>query len=178
MRLVRSMAEEKGFLQEKIGIMGFSAGGHLAATVSTKFDIGNPDSADIIERYSSRPNFTILAYPVISMIHPVVHQGSRSNLLGEQADDFELQYELSAEKQIRPNTPPAFLVHTSADQKVIPEHSVWYYLALRRSGIPVEMHIYQEGGHGLGMFPQDNPVFATWPALLETWMQMNHWLEE
>lgn len=178
MRLVRSMAEEKGFLPEKTGIMGFSAGGHLAATVSNNFDAGQPDSTDTIEQFSSRPNFTILAYPVISMLHPVVHKGSRANLMGDQVDDFNLQYALSAEEQIKADTPPAFLVHTTADQSVIPENSIWYYLALRRAGIPAEMHLYQEGGHGLGMFPQDNPVFATWPTLLETWMEMNHWLGE
>lgn len=178
MRLVRSMAETNGIDVNKIGVMGFSAGGHLAATVSTRFDAGQPDSTDITEQFSSRPDFTILAYPVISMIHPVVHTGSRSNLLGEKAEDFDLQYQLSAEKQIRSNTPPAFLVHTTADRSVIPEHSIWYYLALRRAGIPAEMHLFQEGEHGLGMFPEDNPVFATWPALLETWMEMNHWLTE
>lgn len=178
MRLVRSMAEEKAVDPQKIGIVGFSAGGHLAATVSTTFDSGTPDSMDIVERFSSRPNFTILAYPVISMIHPVVHKGSRSNLLGQQADDFDSQYELSAEKQIKPDTPPAFLVHTTTDRSVIPEHSIWYYLALRREGIPAEMHLFQEGEHGLGMFPEYNYVFAAWPTLLETWMGMNHWLEE
>lgn len=177
-RLVRSMAEKNNINPDKIGIMGFSAGGHLAATISTQFDSGVPDSSDVVERYSSRPSFTILAYPVISMLHPIVHKGSRANLMGDQVDDFDLQYALSAEEQVQSDTPPAFLVHTTADQSVIPENSIWYYLALRRAGIPAEMHLYQEGGHGLGMFPEDNPVFATWPGLLETWMEMNHWLGE
>lgn len=177
-RMVRSMADAQGFNPQHIGIMGFSAGGHLAATVSNNFDPGQPDSTDLVERFSSRPDFTILAYPVISMLHPIVHKGSRSALMGDRAEDFDLQYLLSAEEQVTDSTPPTFLVHTTTDQVVIPENSIWYYLSLRRAGVPAEMHLYQEGGHGLGMFPEDNPVFATWKDRLYTWMELNSWLGE
>ena len=176
MKLARHTMNGLGYSETPVGIMGFSAGGHLAATVSTKFKEALPAEADDLSDISARPDFSILAYPVISMLHPVVHKGSRAQLMGEQVDDFDLQFALSAEEQVAESTPPAFLVHTNADQGVVPENSIWYYLALRRKGVPAELHIYQEGRHGLGMFPAENHAFAKWPAKLETWMQVNNWL--
>lgn len=176
MKLARHTMNGLGYSEPPVGILGFSAGGHLAATVSTKFEEVLPAEADDLAEVSARPDFSILAYPVISMLHPVVHKGSRAQLMGENADDFDLQFLLSAEEQITASTPPAFLVHTDADQGVVPENSIWYYLALRRKGVPAELHIYQEGRHGLGMFPEENHAFAKWPAKLETWMQVNNWL--
>ncbi len=173
-RMIRSMAPDHHINPDRVGIMGFSAGGHLAATVSTHFDEGDSTSEDPLQRYSCRPDFCILGYPVISMMPPLVHEGSRNNLLGQNSS-FEMQYELSNEEQVKPETPPAFLVHTTGDQAVIPENSIMYYLALRRAGIPAELHIYQEGRHGLGMFPEDNPVFATWEDRLRDWLEVNHW---
>lgn len=176
MRTARSLATKKGFDPDKIGIMGFSAGGHLASTVATQFDEGNPDAEDPIDRFSARPTFCILGYPVISMMAPMVHEGSRANLLGDNKDNFDLQYALSGEMQVKPNSPPTFLVHTTADQAVIPENSVMFYLALRRAGIPAELHIYQEGRHGLGLLPEEDPVFATWADRLEDWLRINSWM--
>ncbi len=176
MRTVRSIAAARGIDPGKVGIMGFSAGGHLASTVATHFDLGDSTASDPVDRYSCQPNFCILGYPVISMLEPLVHEGSRNNLLGKEAS-FELMYELSNENQVKPGTPPTFLVHTTADQSVIPENSIMYYLALRRAEIPAELHIYQEGRHGLGMSPAGDPVFSTWPERLQDWLSIHGWLQ-
>jgi acetyl esterase/lipase len=168
-RTVRTRAREWGVDPERIGIMGFSAGGHLASTVGTHFDGGNGGSADAVERAGSRPNFMILVYPVISLKTEYVHRGSRKSLLGENAD-LRLVDSLSNETQVTSMTPPAFLVATDEDDAVPPENSVLFYLALRRAKVPAELHIFRQGRHGFGMTSRD-PVIASWVDRCRDWMK-------
>lgn len=176
-RIVRSRAKTYGLDPSRIGVWGFSAGGHLAASVSTLFDDGDAragdarakDPKDALDRVSSRPDFAILCYPVIHMDEPFVHKGSRQRLLGD-APSADLVWRLSLEKQVTPRTPPTFLFHTTADTAVPPENSVDYYLALRRAGVPAELHLYEHGKHGVGLAPTD-PVLASWGPRLEDWLR-------
>jgi acetyl esterase/lipase len=175
LRFVRFHAADYGIGGDRIGIWGFSAGGHLASTAGTHFDAGNADAADPIDRLSSRPDFMILAYPVISFTTPYTHSGSLRNLLGDNPDP-KLVASLSNETQVRAQTPPAFLFHTSTDSGVPPENSVLFYLALRKAGVPAEMHIYERGEHGVGLAPSD-PILSTWPKRLEDWMKVHGWMK-
>jgi acetyl esterase/lipase len=170
-RMVRARAAEWHIAPDRIGIMGFSAGGHLAATASTKFDAGAPTAADPIDRVSSRPDFAVLAYPVISFVEPWTHQGSRTALLGD-APDPALARSLSAETQVTPSTPPTFIYHTTNDATVPVENAVAYFLALRRAGVPAEMHVFKDGRHGSGLALQD-PALAEWPRLLANWLRVS-----
>jgi acetyl esterase/lipase len=170
MRYVRLHAAEFGVAPDRIGIMGFSAGGHLASTAGTHFDPGNLGASDPIERMSSRPDFLILCYPVISFTTPYLHKGSMRNLLGENPDP-KLVESLSNEKQVTAETPPTFLFHTSADKGVPSENSVLFYLALHAKGVPAELHIYEKGPHGVGLAPWE-PVLSSWPDRLKTWMKV------
>ena len=175
LRFVRFHAADYGIASDKIGIWGFSAGGHLASTAGTHFDAGNANAADPIDRLSSRPDFMILAYPVISFTTPYTHRGSLRNLLGDNPDP-KLVASLSNETQVTPQTPPAFLFHTSTDSGVPPENSVLFYLALRKAGVPAEMHIYERGEHGVGLAPSD-PILSTWPSRLADWMKLHGWMK-
>jgi acetyl esterase/lipase len=175
-RTVRARAVEWRIAPERIGIMGFSAGGHLASTVSTHFDPGNAAAADPIERESSRPDFAILAYPVITMTAAWTHQGSKTNLLGATPDP-SLAANLSNETQVTPQTPPTFLFHTNADTTVPVENSVQYFLALRRAGVPAELHIFKDGAHGVGLAMQD-PALSEWPKTLANWLRASGLLPE
>jgi acetyl esterase/lipase len=175
LRFVRNRAAEYGIAADKIGIWGFSAGGHLASTTGTHFDAGNSGASDPIDRLSSRPDFMILSYPVISFTTPYTHRGSLRNLLGD-APDAQLAASLSSETQVSPQTPPTFLFHTNADTGVPPENSVLFYLALRKAGVPAEMHIYEPGPHGVGLALFD-PVLSTWPARLADWMKLHGWMK-
>jgi len=156
-------------LSDRIGMMGFSAGGHLASTAGTHFDGGNPGASDPIDRVSCRPDFLILAYPVISFTAPYTHQGSATNLLGENAD-ANLRAELSNELHGTPQTPPTFLFSTTTDRVVPPENTVAFYLALRKAGVPAEMHVFENGPHGVGLDLSD-PVLGKWPVLLANWLR-------
>lgn len=169
LRTVRARTGEWHLDPKRIGIWGFSAGGHLASTAGTHFDDGNPQAADPIERVSSRPDFMILAYPVITMTDPYVHHGSRDNLLGHNPD-AQLVDNLSNEKQVTAQTPPTFLFHTSDDPVVPVENSILFYLALRKAGVPAEMHIYQHGPHGVGLAKAD-PALSSWPDRLAAWLK-------
>lgn len=169
LRMARSRADEFGVAADHIGIWGFSAGGHLASTAATHFDGGNSSAADPVERASSRPDFAILAYPVISFTTEYTHKGSLRNLLGENPDP-KLVESFSNEKQVTAETPPTFLFHTNEDTGVPPENSVLFYLALRKHGVPAEMHIYEPGQHGLGLAP-DHPALSTWGNLLLGWFR-------
>jgi acetyl esterase/lipase len=168
-RLVRSRAGEFGFLPDRIGIIGFSAGGHLASTAGTHFDNGNPNASDPIDRIGCQPDFLILAYPVISFTAAYTHQGSAKNLLGENAD-ANLRAELSSELHVTPQTPPTFLFSTTTDTVVPPENTVAFYLALRKAGVAAEMHVFENGPHGVGLDLSD-PVLGKWPVLLANWLR-------
>lgn len=169
-RMLRSHAADWHIDPARIGIMGFSAGGHLAATVSTHFDSGQPAAGDPVDRAASRPDFAVLAYPVISMTEPWTHQGSKTNLLGENPP-AELARSLSADLAVTQQTPPTFLFQTNADTTVPAENAVSYYLALRKAGVPAEMHIFQNGPHGLGL-ALDDPALGQWPGLLLNWLRL------
>jgi acetyl esterase/lipase len=173
-RLVRSRAKELGIAADRIGMLGFSAGGHLTATAGTRFDAGKADAADPIDRASSRPDFIVLAYPVISFDPTIAHGGSVRNLLGDKPDPKMLE-ELSADLQVTASTPPAFLFHTNADTGVVAENSVRFYLALRRAKVPAELHIFENGPHGVGLALGD-PALSAWPTLLANWLRGRHLL--
>lgn len=173
-RTVRSRAAEWHIAPDRIGIMGFSAGGHLASTASTHADAGNAAAADPIDRVSSRPDFAVLGYPVISLIEAFTHQGSKTNLLGERVDPA-LARSLSSETQVTASTPPSFIYHTNADTVVPVENAVAYFLALRRAGVPAEMHVFRNGAHGTGLAQQD-PALAEWPRLLANWLRVSGFL--
>lgn len=172
-RVVRSRAAEFEVQADEIGVMGFSAGGHLASSAATLFDHPDGRVADGLEAISSRPDFAILAYPVIAFGQPFTHEGSRRHLLGEDPAP-DLVARLSTERQVSPRTPPTFLFHTTTDTGVPPENSVSFYLALRKAGVPAELHIYERGPHGVGLAPHD-PVLSTWPERLIAWMQVHGW---
>ena len=167
-RTVRARAKEWQLDPTRIGVLGFSAGGHLATTISTKFDDGDPNAADPIDRVSSRPDVSVLCYPVITFSEVSAHTGSRANLLGENAKQEMIDL-LSAERHVTPRTPPAFLFHTMADAGVPVENSLLYAAALRKAKVPFAMHIYEQGRHGVGLAPND-PVLRTWPTLLADWL--------
>jgi len=173
-RIARARAAEWNVDPRRLGIIGFSAGGHLASTAGTHFDAGNSASTDPIERASSRPDFELLIYPVITMRDSVTHGGSRLNLLGKQPTP-ELVQLLSNELQVTRETPPTFLVHSTDDRTVPVQNSLLFYDALKRNGVPVEMHVFEHGGHGYGMAPKD-PALAIWTALCENWMRRHGWL--
>jgi len=168
-RLTRHHAKEWGIDPGRVGILGFSAGGHLAATASTHFDGGDPKAEDPIDQSSSRPDFSILVYAVITLTDPFTHGGSRNNLLGNKPDP-KLVEDLSNEKRVTERTPQAFLVHTSEDTAVPPENSVLYYQACRKAGVPAEMHLFEKGRHGLGMGKSGLP-FSAWPELCAGWLR-------
>ncbi len=168
-RIVRSRAAEFRISPDRIGVWGFSAGGHLASTATTHFDAGNPQAVDPIERAGSRPDFAILCYPVISFTTDYTHKGSRQMLLGD-APDPELVKLLSNELQVKPDTPPVFLFNTNADTGVPPENSILFYLALRKHNIPAELHIFERGPHGVGLASTDATLGA-WPARLADWLR-------
>jgi acetyl esterase/lipase len=168
-RTVRAKAEEWKIEPQKIGIIGFSAGGHLASTTGTHFDRGDSNAADPIDRASCRPDFMILCYPVIVFGQNVTRYNSQDNLLGKDASP-ELVESLSNEKQVTAETPPAFLFTTDEDTVVLPENSVEFYLALRRAKVPAELHIYRAGPHGLGL-AKDKSGVENWPKECEAWMR-------
>jgi acetyl esterase/lipase len=167
-RTVRARAAEFRVMPDRVGIMGFSAGGHLASTAGTHFDAGNAPAADPTERMGSRPDFLILGYPVISF-GPYAHRGSLHALLGDNPDP-KLVESLSNELQVTAQTPPTFLFHTTEDKTVPVENSILFYLALRKAGVPAEMHIYEHGPHGVGLAPTDEAL-STWPARLADWLR-------
>lgn len=168
-RLVRARSQEFGVAPDRIGIMGFSAGGHLAATAATHFDDGAATASDPTDRVSSRPDFAILGYPVISFQPEVAHAGSVRNLLGENPTPALLQ-ELSNELHVTARTPPVFLFHTNADTGVVAENSIRFYLALRAAKVPAELHVFENGPHGVGLALND-PALGAWPTLLANWLR-------
>ncbi len=170
-RLVRACAQRWNIDPQRVGIMGSSAGGHLAATLLTHFDMGQADAHDPIEQEPSRPDLGILCYPVISM-GPWAHEGSKQNLLGNNPP-AELANALSNELHVTAQTPPCFIWHTWEDPAVKVEHSLEFAAALRRNNVPFDLHIYQKGRHGIGL--GDTPPFVhahPWTRDLMMWLEM------
>jgi acetyl esterase/lipase len=165
-RQVRKKAEKYGVDPGRIGIMGFSAGGHLASSVATHFDrMADPNETDTT---SVRPDFAILIYPVISFSDELTHMGSRNNLIGTDPGEADILY-WSNEKQVGPDSPPAFLVHAGDDEAVPVGNSLAYYQACLEKGVPAEMHIYPAGGHGFGLYNTTTP--DSWMDRLKNWLR-------
>jgi acetyl esterase/lipase len=174
-RTVRARAAEWKLDPARVGVLGFSAGVHLASTLGTHFDKGDPKSDDPIERVSSRPDFLILCYPVISFTAETTHRGSIANLLGPKPDPKLLQ-SLSNETQVTPQTPRTFIFQTSEDKGVPAENAVAFYLALHKAGVPAEMHVFQNGPHGVGLAKALSGT-KEWPQLCRNWLQVQGLLE-
>ena len=168
-RIIRANSKKWGINPNKIGVLGFSAGGHLASTLSTHHDNGLDLSKIEIDKTSSRPDFSILVYPVITMKYPHTHFGSRKDLLGEIPSEEIVTY-FSNDLQVRRDTPPAILIHTDEDKVVPPENSINYYLALRKFNIPAALHIWEGGLHGLGLAKNYEGAFKNWPETVKNWL--------
>jgi acetyl esterase/lipase len=168
MKLIRQSAKKWNIDTDKIGVMGFSAGGHLAATLSTHYNLGAQASDE------AKPNFSILLYPVISLSPELAHGGSRDNLLGPDKSEELIKY-YSDELQVSAKTPPAFLVHAMDDGAVPVENSIAYYLALKKFKTPAEMHLYPKGGHGFGLRTEGKGSLVNWPAAMDGWLKANGW---
>jgi acetyl esterase/lipase len=171
MKLVRQHAGKWNIDINKIGVMGFSAGGHLAATLSTHYNLGEKASEE------AKPNFSILLYPVVSFLPPLAHGGSRDALLGPDKSDELIKY-YSNELQVTDKTPPAFLVHAMDDGGVPVENSIAYALALRKLKIPAELHLYPKGGHGYGLRTEGKGSLANWPAAMEGWLKAMDYMKK
>lgn len=169
-RMVRYNSAEWGIMPDKIGIMGFSAGGHLASTVGTHFDYGIVDSNDSIQKITCRPDFMILLYPVISMSEEFMHSGSMKNLIGKNPSK-EQMLRFSNEKQVSEETPPTFLAHSSDDTGVPVANSIRFYEALHAKGVSAELHIYNSGRHGYGLGRKDGTSHNMWPENCAAWLQ-------
>ncbi|MFM7038984.1 MAG: alpha/beta hydrolase [Planctomycetaceae bacterium] len=170
-RFVRSHAEEFQIDPDRVGIMGFSAGGHLASTALTLFTPPDAAAADPIDRLSSRPSFGILGYPVISFSAEFAHRGSARNLLGPDASADQLAA-LSSDRNVTKDTPPTFLFHTAEDSGVPPENSIAFFTACKRAGVPAELHVFQQGQHGVGLAP-GHPALQSWLDTATTWLRQN-----
>ena len=166
---LRARSKEWNIDPDRIGVIGFSAGGHLCSTVSTHFAEADPDASDPISRVSSRPDFAILCYPVIAFDQSHTHRGSQRNLLGEHPDP-QLIENLSNERQVSERTPPTFLFHTAQDKAVPADNSLYYYLACLKHGVEAELHVFPEGAHGLGL-ARNQPGASQWPELLHDWLK-------
>jgi acetyl esterase/lipase len=174
LRTVRANAAKWQLDPTKVGILGFSAGGHLASTAATHFDRGDASAPDAVDRQNARPDFAVLVYPVIALATEYAHAGSRRHLLGDKPD-AKLVESLSNERQVTADTPPCFLVHTGEDKAVPPENSLLFYKALRKAGVPAELHVYERGPHGFGLGKAD-PSLTTWPGLCVAWLRKHNFL--
>ena len=166
-RIVRRNAEAWNLDPEKIGVMGFSAGGHLAASVSNLYDY---DPYALSDGISARPDFSVLVYPVISFTQPYGHLGSEKKLLGSEDAPLELQQQFSMELQVKATTPPTFLIHTRDDKVVPPENSISYFQHMLSAGVPGELHVFETGGHGFGLGNWEDCSYR-WPTLCESWLR-------
>ena len=140
-------------------------------SASTQFDGGNNGASEAVDRVSSRPDFSVLGYPVVSLVEPWTHQGSKDNLLGANADP-QLAKRLSGEQAVTKETPPTFIFQTNADKTVPAENATYYFLALRKAGVPVELHIFETGVHGVGLAMED-PALSEWSRLLTNWLRVH-----
>jgi acetyl esterase/lipase len=168
-RIVRANAAEWNIKKDQVGIMGFSAGGHLASTLATHFDEGDKRATDSVEQQRSRPDFAVLVYPVISMSKPIMHAGSRNNLLGEKRDTA-LANLYSNELQVTKATPPTFLVHAMDDKSVPVENSLLFFQAMKDNGVTGELHVFPKGGHGFGLGIGRGAV-ENWTVLCIDWIR-------
>jgi len=173
-RIVRSRARELGVAADRIGIVGASAGGHLAASAATMFDARDGQTGASLDAVSARPDFVVLLYPVITMAEPHAHAGSRRALLGDRPS-AELVARLSLERAVTPATPSAFIMHTAEDESVSIENAILFHRALRAAGVPAEMHLYENGAHGFGWQAGLGPT-SEWPRRCEEWMRFHGWL--
>lgn len=167
---MRSKSSDWHLDPERVGVLGCSAGGHLASTAATHILRGDPGASDPIQRFSSRPDFLVLLYPVISMDVAVTHRASRENLIGTSPTP-ELVEEMSNELQVTSETPPTFFVLADDDTAVKAENSLRFYLALRQARVPAELHVFKAGGHGFGYRKDRSLPVHAWPDLLEDWLQ-------
>ena len=170
MRLVRSRAKDDGVDPERIGVWGFSAGGHLASCAATLFDAGNAKSDDPVERLTSRPAFAVLAYPVIDLEGARAHVGSRKNLLGDKPE-AKLVSALSTHTRVTKETPPTYLFHTTGDKVVLPVHSELFRDACVKAGVPVKLRLSDEGGHGVGLGLKMKADSKNWAEEVIPWLQ-------
>jgi acetyl esterase/lipase len=183
LRTVRARAKDWAIDPGRVGILGFSAGGHLAATAATHFDPGDSGATDPVERLSSRPDFAVLVYAVTSLDPAISHGGSLKNLLGDNPDPALLE-NLSNEKQVTKDTPPTFLAHTGADTAVPAQNSIVFAAACLKHGVPVELHIFEKGVHGLGLGTgwadriKPEPSFQAWPTLCAAWLESRGFLRK
>ena len=169
LRTVRARAVEWGIDPAKVGISGFSAGGHLASTAATHFDAGNPSASDPLDRFSCRPDFAILFYPVITMKEAFTHLGSRRNLIGD-GYNAELVSFYSNEEQVTAQTPPTFLITSDDDKAVVPRNSIEFYAALKRNNVPAVLYVIPDGGHGWGTNPEKSQ-YLEWSVPLKAWLE-------
>ncbi len=167
-RTVRSHAADWNIDAKRIGVLGFSAGGHLASSAVTHFDDGNSSAADPVDKLSCRPDLGILIYPVITMTDPFTHRGSRANLLGKDPDPALIDL-MSNEKQVTIQTPPCFLVHGMDDSAVPVQNSIDFALACHKHNVPVELHLFEHGPHGFGL--GNDAATRTWPADAALWLE-------
>ena len=182
-RTVRARAREWDLDPGRVGVMGFSAGGHLASTAATQFRAPKAVEGDPTSAFSERPDVAILVYPVISFVAEFSHKGSGSNLLGPNATPEQLAA-MSSETRVTDQTPPTFLAHTVADQAVPVENSLAFAMALRRHKVPFELHVFEKGAHGLGLGKGEprfkvapEPSFEAWPVLCATWLKAHGFLD-
>ena len=177
MRIIRNHSKEWGIDNKKIGVMGFSAGGHVASTLANKYEEEVYKKLDAIDEISARPDFQILGYPVITMTDPYAHKGSRKYLL-EENPDLNLIEKFSMEKNVHKNTPIAFIMHATDDKSVPVENSLKYYTSLKDYKIPVELHLYQDGGHGYSIRGTIGKSVANWTSVVTNWLKANKIIEK
>lgn len=175
-RWVRNHAEQYDIANDRIGMWGFSAGGHLVGIVGTHFDTGNPAAVDPVERVSDRPDFVISSYGSLSLQPGIARPGAMRTFLGENPSPSLID-NMSPDEHVTAQTPPFFLYATTTDQSVPVLSSVAFYMAMVRAGVPVELHLFQSGPHGTAL-AQGYPALSAWPALLENWLRLNHWIPE